>query len=387
MVGLYTIDSLPEAITDQVSFGLTSFTSNFRTQNSPLTTDLQIENDNLDFIFTIDNNLKWHDGQKIKTSDIQPNINGIQVKPINKQQLKINLEKPFSPILSVLAKPLFKKGTLGLGQYQIEEYTYQKDFIKSITLSDTQDKKNKKIYIFYDQEEKLINAYKLGEIDTIIDISSPKDLANWPKTKITPVSKLDQSYIAIFLNTQKINQKEIRQALAYATPKNTNKEDRCLSPISPMSWAYNSTVKEYNYSPSRARELFKDKPISTINLVVNNRKLLSLADDIRKAWQDTLAIEVNLAYQNQLNPDFDAVLAFAAIPKDPDQYEFWHSTQNTNITHLNNPKIDKLLEEGRQVFDVQKRKEIYLEFQKNLLEESPAIFLSYPTAYNIEKLK
>jgi len=62
-------------------------------------------------------------------------------------------------------------------------------------------------------------------------------------------------YLAIFLNTQKLNAKQLRQALAYATPKSTDKNDRCLSPISSNSWAYNPDVKEYNFDPARARDL------------------------------------------------------------------------------------------------------------------------------------
>nr|MBP6989849.1 peptide-binding protein [Candidatus Shapirobacteria bacterium] len=70
------------------------------------------------------------------------------------------------------------------------------------------------------------------------------------------------------------------------------------------------------------------------------------------------------------------------------QYLFWHSTQKkTNITKINNPRIDKLLEEGRQTFDQQERKNIYQEFQKNLLEECPAIFLKYPIVYTISRIK
>jgi peptide/nickel transport system substrate-binding protein len=59
----------------------------------------------------------------------------------------------------------------------------------------------------------------------------------------------------------------------------------------------------------------------------------------------------------------------------------------TNLTKINNSRIDKLLEEGRQTFDLQKRKEIYFDFQKYLLEESPVIFLSYPTTYFISRVK
>ncbi|MFA5795842.1 MAG: hypothetical protein WC885_01540, partial [Candidatus Shapirobacteria bacterium] len=76
------------------------------------------------------------------------------------------------------------------------------------------------------------------------------------------------------------------------------------------------------------------------------------------------------------------------IPADPDQYTFWHSTQEkTNITHLNNSRIDKLLEEGRLTFNLQDRKKIYLDFQKFLLEESPVIFISYPTIYSVSRIK
>ncbi|MDD3998930.1 MAG: hypothetical protein PHR98_02415, partial [Candidatus Shapirobacteria bacterium] len=66
---------------------------------------------------------------------------------------------------------------------------------------------------------------------------------------------------------------------------------------------------------------------------------------------------------------------------------FWHSTQTkTNITKINHPPIDKLLEEGRQTFDQQERKKIYQEFQKILLEESPAIFLKYPILYTVSRI-
>lgn len=387
--GLYTLNNLPTEITQLISYGLTTFTNNNRPEQSILVKDWKMENDNKDFIFTINTDLRWHDGQKIKPSDINYQIRGVNIQAINKNQLKISLNTPYSPILSLLSNPIIKKGTIGLGQYKINKITFQKDFIKTINLTDTSQNRITKTYVFYDQENKLIDAYKLAEIDIIENISSAQDLNNWPKTNITPKSQIDHSYIAIFLNTQKFSQKETRQALAYATPKTPNKEERALGPISPLSWAYNDSIKPYNFSPRKAKNLFKDtEGLETINLAVNNRKLLPIADQIKESWQSILGIEVNISIENQINPDnYDCILAYAAIPKDPDQYQFWHSTQSTNITKINNPKIDKLLEEGRQTFDIQKRKEVYLEFQKILLEESPVIFLSYPTTYTIERLK
>jgi len=387
--GLYTLDNLPTEIKKLISVGLTSFTSNNRPEKSILVQDWKMENDNKDFIFTINTDLKWHDGQKIKSSDINYQIKGVQLESLSKDQLKISLNTSYSPILSLLSEPIIKKGTIGLGDYKVNKITFQKDFIKTVNLTALNQEDENKTYIFYDQENKLIEAYKLGEIDIIENISAPQDLNLWPKTKITPKSKIDQSYIAIFINTQKFGQKEIRQALAYATPKTPNKEERATGPISPLSWAYNDSVKTYDLGPQKAKTLTKDIELpTTLNLAVNNRKLLPIADQIKESWQTILGIDVNVSIENQINPDsYDCILAYAAIPKDPDQYEFWHSTQNTNITRINNPKIDKLLEEGRQIFDIQKRKEIYIEFQKILLEESPVIFLSYPTTYTIERLK
>ncbi|MDD3735449.1 MAG: ABC transporter substrate-binding protein, partial [Candidatus Pacebacteria bacterium] len=54
-----------------------------------------------------------------------------------------------------------------------------------------------------------------------------------------------------------------------------------------------------------------------------------------------------------------------------------------NITHLNNPRLDQLLEEGRITTDKEKRRQIYADFQRFLLEESPAIFIEYPTYHYV----
>jgi len=116
---------------------------------------------------------------------------------------------------------------------------------------------------------------------------------------------------------------------------------------------------------------------------------LPLAEEIKTSWQNILEIPVSITIENQPNfDDYDTILTYGAITKDPDQYLFWHSTQtNTNITKLNNPRIDKLLEEGRQTNDQIERKKIYQDFQTYLLEEVPAIFLYYPTTYTVTRIK
>jgi len=307
---------------------------------------------------------------------------------LSEDQLKISLSSPFAPLLSSLSQPLFKKDLIGMGNYQVKKIIYQDGYIKNISLKSTDKNQPSIEYRFYSNETDVINAFKLGNVDEIKINSLPQEFSNWKKTQITKDISTNDRYVAVFLNTQKIN-KQIRQALAYATPKPKDKNERCIGPISPTSWAYNSFIKEYNLNSTRAKELFKKEELPQINLAVNNRSLLSLAEDIKNSWANTFGIEVTLSVINQIDyQNFDAILSYSSTTKDPDQYSFWHSTQtNTNITKLDNSRIDKLLEDGRTTIDTIERKKIYQDFQRYLLEESPAIFISYPITYQITRQK
>jgi len=388
--GIYTIKNIPEEIINQISYGLTVNSENGKTTLSPIVQSLIIENENKDYIFTLKNNIFWHDGKKLNSNDIDySSISGIKVTVLTENKIKISLEKQFSPILSVLSKPLFIKNTIGLGPYKIKKYSLQEGYLKTLYLVPVKDNLPRLIYRFYQNENDLINAYKLGDVNKIKVTSFSPELSNWSKSKINQKIETDQRYSAIFFNTQKINNKQLRQALAYATPKTKDKNERCLGPISPESWAYNPTVKEYNYNATRARELFENNKIESINLTVGDRRLLPVAEEIKKSWESVLKLKTNITIESQIDTEtFDAILTYGSIPNDPDQYLFWHSTQTkSNLTKLNDSRIDKLLEDGRFVIDQLERKNIYQDFQRYLLEESPAIFLSYPNTYTITRVK
>ncbi|HPT66011.1 MAG TPA: ABC transporter substrate-binding protein [Candidatus Woesebacteria bacterium] len=388
--GLYTIKNLPEEIVNQISFGLATNSENDKTGISPIVDSVNIENENKDYIFVLKENIFWHNGKKLISSDIDYlSISGIKTTVIDENKLKISLEKQFSPVLSVLSKPLFKKNTIGLGPYKIKKYSLQEGYLKTLYLVPTKDNLPRLMYRFYQNENDLINAYKLGDVNEIKITSLSPDLSSWSKSKISQEIETNKKYSAIFFNTQKINNKQLRQALAYATPKTKDRNERCLGPISPESWAYNPNVKEYNFNTTRAKELFENNKIETINLIVGDRRLLSIAEEIKKSWESVLKLKTNITIENQIDTEnFDAILTYGSIPHDPDQYLFWHSTQTkSNLTKLNDSRIDKLLEDGRFVIDQLEKKNIYQDFQKYLLEESPAIFLSYPNTYTITRVK
>jgi ABC-type transport system substrate-binding protein len=386
--GLYTNETLPSEISNKISYGLTSISENNKPINSPLVKAIE-NNGDQEYTFTLNSDIRWHDGKKLTSKDINYQIFGATITHLSDQKFKITLETKFAPLLSNLSRPLFKKNLVGLGDYQVKKINYKEGYIKTLLLKSIDKNKPSLKYNFYSSEKDVIDAFKLAVVDQIKITSLPEEFNNWKNVDIKKNIETNDKYIAIFLNTQKIPDKKIRQALAYATPRTKEKNERAFSPISPTSWAYNPAVKEYNFSRSRAIELFNKESLPQINLIINNRTLLPLAEKIKNSWADVLDIEASFSIENQIDfQNFDAILAYSANTNDPDQYNFWHSTQtNTNITKLNNSRIDKLLEEGRAITDPIERKNIYQNFQKYLLEESPAIFLSYPVTYTITRLK
>ena len=73
------------------------------------------------------------------------------------------------------------------------------------------------------------------------------------------------------------------------------------------------------------------------------------------------------------------------LPHDPDQYALWHSGQTNNISKYKSMRIDKLLEDGRSITDAEKRVNIYSDFQKYLIDDSPATFVYFPYVYTLSR--
>ena len=228
-------------------------------------------------------------------------------------------------------------------------------------------------------------------MDTISGIFDSSPFSSWQKVKITKNTDTGE-YVATFFNTQDkiLSDKSLRQALTYAINKESLGGIRAISPISIDSWAYNPQVKPYDYDALKAKGMVDDyKKNAKVDQVVINLTsppvLLTQAESIVKNWQ-AAGLTVNLQVMSNIPSDYQVLLAVFDVPDDPDQYSIWHSTQTaTNITHYSNPRIDKLLEDGRTEIDIQSRKQTYFDFQRFLVEDSPAAFLYYPTTYTIKR--
>ncbi len=395
-VGLYTLNTLPADIQQQVSLGLTSVSPDNQYALAAAQ-DLEVSSDGTEYTFTLNPSITWPDGQTLSSADINYTIADVEVERPNQQQIVFKLKEPFSPFPVIVSQPILKKVTsrfgvnktsiVGLRQGQIKNIQFVQDYVHKLTLETENQIFH---YSFYPTEADAVTAFKLGSIDSIEYLNTPY-LPDWQNIT-TQTINLSNRYLGIFFNTadQNLQEKTIRQLLTYAIPKDTSK-NRVVSPISRRSWAYNPVVKPYDYNLETAKSMVQKLKETNSNFTLDlelttTPTYAGIGQIIVDSWQ-SLGFNVKLTIVPYPDTnDYQILLIGQQIPDDPDQYALWHSTQRTNITKYQNPKIDKLLEDGRKETDREKRSVIYQDFQRFLLEDCPAAFLYELPFYTLSRV-
>lgn len=387
LVGRYNLTSLPKQIEFNLGAGLTTMGEKLEPVPA-LSKSWQVSEDGKTYTFQLDTNKKWSNGQPVKIEDINLTIPSIQIeKKTDTNEIIFKLPDVFAPFPSLLQKPIIKDGFLTLSDYTIRDIQTEGPYISRIQMESPDDILE---YRFYSTLTEALTAFKLGQVDYLLDLNEKPQISSWPNVKTDQVTDLTR-YVAVFFDTSdpmlgKQN-KDIRQALAYAISDKTQGSTRVISPISPLSWSYNKTVKSYDFDLDRAKTLLKKGlgsggSLNKLELSVVP-ELISVAEKIKLDWQQ-LGIETEIKVVSSRPEKFQALLAFETIPDDPDQYSIWHSTQKlTNFTKFQDEQVDKLLEDGRRTTKKDQRLKIYLDFQRFLLEESPAVFLYHPFTYSL----
>lgn len=388
LTGRYTAASLPSSILNLIGNGLTKIE-----EDGSVAPDLASSWETTDkgktWIFTLKDNVYWQDGDKVTSKTINYQFSDVTVERPDEKTIVFKLQNTYSAFPAVVSRPTFKSGLLGTGAWEVDKISLNGSNVEELKL--VSKKAGDIVYKFYPTEERTKIAFELGEIDKIEDLFDTSPFDTWPKVKISNFSSTGE-FVAVFFNTQDsfLTEKNLRQALSYAINKEALGGLRAISPISIDSWAYNPQVKPYHYDAKKAKEMIEDYKEAnkfsdfTINLATSPL-LLDKAELISNNWREA-GVNVDINVVTTMPSDFQAFLAILDMPEDPDQYSIWHSTQNsTNITRYENPRIDKLLEDGRSEIDLSTRKRIYLDFQRFLVEDSPAAFLYYPTTYTVSR--
>jgi len=271
---------------------------------------------------------------------------------------------------------------------------------------------NKLIFKFYPDYENAVDALVNKEVQSLNFL--PKDYFKKFNKRDWNLYNFNLSqYTAIFFNTKNnslLENKKIREALAYAIDKNKIIEDVLQNqgevvdgPILPGFLGYNQDIKKYPYDPKKSLEILtadgwgfegeilkkKNQELKITLTTVEQNENIKTANLIKDFWSGIgVNVEVQIIPKDKIEKDiitprnYQALLYGEIIGYDPDLFPFWHSTQKSapgvNLTGYVNRKTDQLLEEARVTIDNQIRSDKYKEFQNLLIEDLPAIFLYTP---------
>lgn len=276
----------------------------------------------------------------------------------------------------------------------------------------------KLVFYFYPSEVELLGAYERKIIDAAGAVS-PKNTKKILRKDGEPKTLALPRVFGVFFNQNEKSlfvEKTVREALALAANKGEIIKEVLLdyavpisSPIPPGTFGATEEA-EVAYNPERSREILekagwqknsetgiyqkieKKKVVKELSFSLatsNSPDLIRTADLLRKNWEklgarvEMRVFEIADLNQNIIRPrKYDALLFGEVVGRDPDPFAFWHSSQRNdpglNIALYTNRKVDKILEEARTASSPEERRQKYEEFQKEIRQDIPAIFLYSP---------
>jgi peptide/nickel transport system substrate-binding protein len=289
-------------------------------------------------------------------------------------------------------------------------YFEGKPFISKITFN------------FYTDEDSALKALNHKEIMGISALS-PEKINNIKAQKsISVYSFKIPRYFAVFFNQTKsipVASDEVREALSYATnreeiiEKVLNKFGKAAhSPFLPGMIGFDESVAKKDFNLEKANSILDEngwtrgddgvrqkdrKPLEIKLTTADLEDLLETAEVLREQWKE-IGVKLNVEAfsmsdirENHMRPrEYEAFLFGQIIGLSADPYSFWHSNEKKdpglNLALFDDSEADQFIEMGRVEFDTEKRNQAYIDFQKILARENPAVFLYTPSyVYPVNK--
>jgi peptide/nickel transport system substrate-binding protein len=270
------------------------------------------------------------------------------------------------------------------------------------------------IHKFVPDQTVLYTQFKTGEIDVLGLHGVPPErfeesrhLAGRDALE-TPAPWVE--FVYFNCGKPQFQEKVVRQALYYAIDKEKWIKDiyyglppRTLSYLHPTHWAYNSDLKDPGHDPGRAAEMLDAagwkkgsdgirekngvKLKFSMSTTAGSKAREQAEAMVQANWKDIgVAMEIKnmpasvVWGEYTTKSQFDTLMVGwePTVGMDPDYTARCHSKQipvkygtGSNYVQYENPVLDKLLEEGVLISDMQKRKAVYGKIQAILHDDVP----------------
>jgi len=376
----------------------------YDTTTSEITYDLiesvKRENNGISYRVKLKPNQYWDDGIEITSNDLiytaslNKDLQTVFSSKIDKYTVIFTLPKKYSPFesllelalepshLSLLQNPEKPIGNKGYKVLRLKKENNDTVFIQTYNRDA---KINTLNFRFYKNDEDLIKAYKLNEIDSFL---TDKNL-ELDKASRIPLTFKNRSYLALFNTRKSTLGLEVRKSIVSGIDI-LKLNDSLPVPTGPFSGTWAETGNYIPVSQNTKNDLdgIEEINISTPKTEEGMLYASRIKEQLEKKGVDDVNItEINTNdFVETINTSrgYDIVIAAHEYKKDPDRFVFWHSSQNNiglNFTELNSNRIDTSLLSARESYTLEERKGHYKIFEQAFTEEVPAFFISHPKKY------
>jgi len=396
-----------------------------------LAEDWEISDDNLEITMFLRQGAKFHDGQELSSEDVKftfdrikdedtgsprlgvfENLDSVEVVDTYTVKFVFNTEMgPFWAHLASAAQSIVQAGSTvdelqtamnGTGPFIMTSYEpknkavfekYEDYWMEGLPYLDGLEIQ------FIEDETAATNAFMTHTVDFLQFVSN-KDMGMLEALDGAVGTPLTTScswnYTGINTTREPFTDPKVRYAMALAKDRNALIESVYFGYGSPINgditpdWTGGNSGREYFGEPNieLAKELlaeagYPDGFDTTFKVSPQYPWHLAAAEmyqaDLAKIGINAELITMEWgAFLDAVfgDRDFDLHQCGWGGPfVDPDEFLYpeYHSGEGWNMMGFSDPEVDRLLEEGRNTLDPEKRKEVYYEVQKLILESAPIV--------------
>jgi peptide/nickel transport system substrate-binding protein len=392
------------------------------------------------YIFHLRRGVRFHDGRPLTARDVKWTLDSIRngtVLSLKSSAFKLvegvdapddftvvfHLKEPDAPLLWSLTDGAlgvvpygsdknFNRNPIGSGPFRFVRF----DPDSQVVLSRNDDYwaehakiERVRFTIVPDSTTRALELRK-GSADIAASNSLPLDMVNNlrrdPKLQVQQEPGTNLLYVAFNLRDPILKNVQVRQALAYAIDREpmlhylfADAGRLADSVLPPEHWAYNGAVAHYPHDPEKANALLdaagyprgKDGVRFHLTMKTSTEETSRLLAAVLQQQLRNVGIALDIR-------SFEPTTFYADVVKglfqmytlrwlgysnqDPDIFEYAFYTASfapkaANRSYYSNPRVDRLIEEGRRTLDPEERRRVYAEVQSILARDLPYIDFWY----------
>jgi len=284
---------------------------------------------------------------------------------------------------------------VGTGPYKLKEYKAG----ESVTFEKNDDyflgapKISKVVYRIIMDANTATMALQKGEINSLV--IQPSDASKFKGTSNVTLKEYEEGrigYLAFNLSSKSVQSKDVRKAIAFglnrdeiniASYVSTDFSKTAYSFLPKKATYFTDNVEKHKFDTKKAKDLLAKAGVSdlklklafTANNPIQQKQAAVIQQNLKAAGISVELVGMDATALSQkmqsVHTDFDMYLGGYIMGIDPDTFNSLFVTNGeANYMHYSNPKVDELFNQGRVEKDDAKRKAIYEEIQKIVIDDA-----------------